>query len=86
MATPTTPARTAELTSQAWAEARSMAGRAPARGTCPPGTLTAAALRAHRTLSAGLGHSVPFTALGPTGAAVPGLAAFLAVYADPNHP
>lgn len=85
MPTPMTHARTAELTSQAWAEARSMAGDGPENGRRAPGCLAAAALRAHSTLSAGLGHSVPFTVLGPTGAAVRGLAAFLAVYADQDR-
>ncbi|WP_327722862.1 hypothetical protein OG381_48845 (plasmid) [Streptomyces sp. NBC_00490] len=87
MPTPTTPARTVDLTSQAWAEARSMAGAGPDHGRCPPGgdRLVAAALRAHSTLSAGLGHSVPFTALGPSGGAVRGLAAFLAVYAGQDR-
>jgi hypothetical protein len=86
MATPTTHARTAELTSQAWAEARSMAGAGPDDGHRPRrDCLAAAALRAHSTLSAGLGHSVPFTALGPTGATVHGLATFLAVYADQDR-
>jgi hypothetical protein len=73
----------AEIVTRAWAEARSMAGLGP-RGGRPPGELAAAALRAHGTLSAGLGRSVPFTALAPaftTGAGVRQLAAFLAVYA-----
>ncbi|WP_234441857.1 hypothetical protein, partial [Streptomyces sp. WM6386] len=57
MPAPTTPPRTVELTSQAWTEARSMAGDGPDHGRCPPGDrLVAAALRAHSTLSAGLGH------------------------------
>ncbi|NNN35356.1 hypothetical protein HLK59_34310 [Streptomyces sp. S3(2020)] len=88
MPTPMTHIRTAELTSQAWAEARSMAGDKPDQpdhGRRAPGCLAAAALRAHSTLSAGLGHSVPFTALGPSGATVRGLAAFLAVYADQDR-
>ncbi|MGX1915373.1 hypothetical protein ACWIID_42165 [Streptomyces phaeochromogenes] len=71
--------RKAEIASQALAEARSMAGHG--HGHRPPGDLAAAALRAHGTLSAGLGQSVPFTALGPGGGGVQGLAAFLAVYA-----
>jgi hypothetical protein len=79
--TPTTPARKAEIVSRAWAEACSMAGADPGRGHRPPGALAAAALRAHGTLSAGLGQGVPLTALGPAGGGVRGLAAFLAVYA-----
>ncbi|MFI1726382.1 hypothetical protein [Streptomyces sp. NPDC020489] len=89
MPTPTTHARTAELTSQAWAEARSMAGTAPDHAPRPSGRLAAAALRTHSTLSASLGHSVPvpFTALGPAGGGtVRQLAAFLAVYADQDRP
>lgn len=80
MHTPTTSLRQAEITAQAWSEAHAMAGLAP-RGGRPPGALTAAALTAHGALTAGLGRGVPFTALGPTGGAVNGLAAFLAVYA-----
>ncbi|MGV4982317.1 hypothetical protein ACVB8X_23990 [Streptomyces sp. NRAIS4] len=51
--------------------------------------LVAAALKAHRALSRGLGESVPVTALGPDGA-LRGLAAFIAVYAarrdQPDQP
>ncbi|MEV6962724.1 hypothetical protein AB0M97_26825 [Streptomyces sp. NPDC051207] len=85
MATPTTHARTVEITSRAWAEARSMAGVGPDRDSHPQRDCLAAALRAHSALSAGLGHCVPVTALGPTGGAVRGLAAFLAVYADQDR-
>ncbi|MFD3933082.1 hypothetical protein [Streptomyces sp. NPDC058614] len=86
MATPTTHARTAEITSRAWAEARSMAGAGPDHTRRPPrDCLAAAALRAHSRLAAGLGRSIPVTALGPTGGAVRGLAAFLAVYADQDR-
>lgn len=73
----------AEIVTRAWAEARSMAGLGP-RGGRPPGEVAAAALSAHGTLSAGLGRSVPFTALAPAGTTDSGvrqLAAFLAVYA-----
>jgi hypothetical protein len=73
----------AEIVTRAWAEARSMAGLGP-RGGRPPGEVAAAALSAHGALSAGLGHSVPFTALTPAGTTDSGvrqLAAFLAVYA-----
>ncbi|MEV7346312.1 hypothetical protein [Streptomyces sp. NPDC093544] len=79
MPTPTTHAQKTDITSQATAQARSMAGLDPTHSQ--PGCPAAAALRAHSTLSAALGHSIPFTALGPTGAEVHGLAAFLAVYA-----
>ncbi|MFD9393203.1 hypothetical protein ACFWBB_21545 [Streptomyces sp. NPDC060000] len=79
---PTPYAHTADLVTRAWREASCMAGAGPdAAAHRPPGDLTAAALRAHRTLSAGLGHTVAFTALGPRGDGVRGLAAFLAVYA-----
>ncbi|WP_327180534.1 hypothetical protein [Streptomyces sp. NBC_01334] len=87
MATLTTHARTAEITSRAGAEARSMAGTGPGHAHRPQhAPLAAAALRAHSRLSAGLRHGVPLTALGPTGATVHALAAFLAVYAahDPD--
>jgi hypothetical protein len=77
---PATSLRQAEITSRAWSEARSMAGL-PSEGERPPGALAAAALTAHGALTAGFGRGVPFTALGPTGGAVNGLAAFLAVYA-----
>ncbi|SNX88214.1 hypothetical protein SAMN06272735_8653 [Streptomyces sp. TLI_55] len=78
----------AEIVTRAWAEARSMAGLGPRGGRPPggrpPGEVAAAALSAHGTLSAGLGRSVPFTALAPAGTTDSGvrqLAAFLAVYA-----
>ncbi|MDQ0585838.1 hypothetical protein [Streptomyces rishiriensis] len=87
MATPTTHARTAEITSRARTEARSMAGAGPDLTHRPQhGPLAAAALRTHRRLSAGLRHSVPLTVLGPAGGTVHALTAFLAVYAaqDPD--
>ncbi|WP_314225095.1 hypothetical protein [Streptomyces zaehneri] len=89
MATPTTHERTAEITSRAGAEARSMAGTGPGHAHRPRrDPLAAAALRTHGRLSAGLRHSAPLPALGPTGATVHALAAFLAVYAaqDPDAP
>ncbi|MFG2282298.1 hypothetical protein ACGFNQ_26885 [Streptomyces asoensis] len=80
-------ARQAEITSQAWAEALSMAGAGPARR--PPGELAAAALLAHSALSAGLGRSIPLTGLGPHagshGGSVRTLATFLAVYAHEHR-
>lgn len=79
--TPTPRARPADLVSRARREALSMAGAGPDPGRERAGDLTAAALRTHRTLSAGLGHTVPFTALVPGGDGVRGLAVFLAVYA-----
>ncbi|MFF5500181.1 hypothetical protein [Streptomyces aquilus] len=82
MPTPTPSARKAEITSLARAEARAMTGADTGHDPHPAADLTAAALRAHGTLSAGLGRSVPFTALGPTGDSVHALATFLAVYAD----
>ncbi|MFB7248318.1 hypothetical protein CW362_41245 [Streptomyces populi] len=81
MANPTPHTRPADLVPRAWREALSMAGAGPDPGRGQDGDLTAAALRAHRALSAGFGHSVGFTALGPGGDSVRGLAAFLAVYA-----
>ncbi|WP_327309938.1 hypothetical protein OG730_43010 (plasmid) [Streptomyces sp. NBC_01298] len=72
--------RTAEMVSRAWAEAHSMTCADPGHAHRPPGELTAAALTAHGRLSAVLGRSIPFTALGP-GGGVRGLASFLAVYA-----
>ncbi|WP_331721444.1 hypothetical protein [Streptomyces sp. NBC_00212] len=71
---------TAELVTQAWAEARGMAGADREHRHRAPGEITAAALRAHGALCTGLGRSVPVTAL----TARPGvrdLATFLAVYA-----
>lgn len=69
-----------EITSRAWAEALAMACGDADHTHRPPGELVAAALKAHRTLSRGLGQNVPVTALGPDGR-VRGLAAFVAVYA-----
>jgi hypothetical protein len=69
-----------QIASRAWAEALAMACGDADHAHRPPGELAAAALRVHRMLSRGLGHSVPVTALGPDGG-VRGLAAFLAVYA-----
>jgi hypothetical protein len=77
MPTPTPPTRKAELTTHAWTEALAMTGTGP---DSHPGDLTAAALRAHHILSAGLGRHIPFTALAQTGGART-LATFLAVYA-----
>ncbi|MEU8577340.1 hypothetical protein [Streptomyces asoensis] len=76
-------ARQAEITSQAWAEALSMAGAGPARR--PPGELAAAALLAHSALSAGLGRGIPLTGLGPHAGSVRTLATFLAVYAHQHR-
>jgi len=69
-----------EIASRACAEALAMACGDADHAHRPPGELVAAALKAHRTLSRGLGQSVPLTALGPDGG-VRGLAAFVAVYA-----
>lgn len=72
-----------EIVSRAWAEALALAhepGERTDRAGRPPGELVAAALKAHRALSQGLGQSVPVTAIGPDGG-VRGLAAFVAVYA-----
>ncbi|WP_331725803.1 hypothetical protein OG264_39225 (plasmid) [Streptomyces xanthophaeus] len=80
MPSPEAHASTAEITTQAWAEALSMTCAAPDHIHPPSGVLAAAALRAHGRLSAGLGQSIPFSALGP-GCGVRGLASFLAVYA-----
>lgn len=80
MPNPTPPTRQAELTTDAWTEALAMTGTGPDRTPNPPGNLTAAALRAHHTLSAGLGRHIPFTALAQPGGAQ-ALATFLAVYA-----
>lgn len=74
---PTSNPRRDEIASRAWAEALAMADGDAGR---PAGELVAAALKAHRTLSRGLGQSVPVTALGPDDG-VRGLAAFVAVYA-----
>ncbi|CAL9653300.1 hypothetical protein [Streptomyces sp. enrichment culture] len=84
MPSPTPPTRKAELTADAWAEALAMTGTGPGRTPSSPGNLTAAALRAHRTLSAGLGQHIPFTALDQSGGAR-ALATFLAVYAAQNE-
>ncbi len=70
----------AEIASRAWVEALAMAGAGPEPAHRAPGELVAAALRAHLGLTRELGRSVPVAALGPDGG-VPGLAAFLAVYA-----
>lgn len=69
-----------QIASRAWAEALAMACGDAGHAHRPQGELVAAALRAHRTLSRGLGQSVPVTALVPNGG-VRALAAFLAVYA-----
>ncbi|MBL1087407.1 hypothetical protein JK359_36580 [Streptomyces actinomycinicus] len=71
-------ARRAEIASRAWTEALSMTGAGPARR--PRGEITAAALRAHSALSAGLGQHIPLTVLGPDAGARQ-LALFLTVYA-----
>lgn len=68
----------AEIASRAWAEALAMAGAGPDPARAP-GEIVAAALQAHRGMTRELGH-LPVPALGPDGG-VPGLAAFLAVYA-----
>jgi hypothetical protein len=77
---PTSHPRREEITSRAWTEALAMAGGDPDPADRLLGELVAAALKAHRTLSRGLGQSVPVTALGPDDG-VRGLAAFVAVYA-----
>jgi hypothetical protein len=69
-----------EIASRAWAEALAMACGEADHAHPPVGELVAASLKAHRTLSQGLGRSVPVTALGPDGGVL-GLAAFVAVYA-----
>ncbi|MDL5205439.1 hypothetical protein [Streptomyces sp. ALI-76-A] len=69
-----------EIASRARAEALAMACADTAHSHRPAGELVAAALKAHRTLSRGLGPGGPVTPLGPD-AGVRGLAAFLAVYA-----
>ncbi|MEU6381104.1 hypothetical protein [Streptomyces sp. NPDC046909] len=76
--------RREDIASRAWAAAQEMAGEDTDRAggpERPAGELVAAALKAHRTLSRGLGQSVPVTPLGPDGGGVRGLAAFVAVYA-----
>ncbi|MGW0877381.1 hypothetical protein ACWD3Z_44020 [Streptomyces sp. NPDC002740] len=80
MPIPQPPARKAEFASRARAEALAMAGAGPDVHHLP-GALAAAALRAHSTLSAGTGRSVPVTVFAAGGDGVRGLAAFLAVYA-----
>lgn len=77
---PTPNPRRDEIVSRAWAEALALADGHADHADRPVGELVAAALKAHRTLSRGLGQSVPVTALGPDGG-VRGLAAFVAVYA-----
>ncbi|MFH8492353.1 hypothetical protein [Streptomyces longisporoflavus] len=74
-----------DIASRAWAEALAMACGDADHAHRPPGELLAASLRAHRTLSRGLGQSVPLTALGPNGGVL-GLAAFVAVYAAQSNP
>jgi hypothetical protein len=69
-----------EIASRARAEALAMACADADHSHRPAGELVAAALKTQRTLSRGLGRSVPVTPLGPDGG-VRGLAAFLAVYA-----
>lgn len=73
-----------EIASRAWAEALAMACGDADHAHRPPGELLAASLKAHRTLSRGLGQSVPLTALGPDGGVL-GLAAFVAVYAAQSN-
>ncbi|MGW6062994.1 hypothetical protein [Streptomyces sp. NPDC055189] len=73
-----------EIASRAWAEALAMACGDADHAHRPPGELLAASLAAHRTLSRGLGQSVPLTALGPDGGVL-GLAAFVAVYAAQSN-
>ncbi|MFE6895059.1 hypothetical protein [Streptomyces sp. NPDC057694] len=73
--------RPADLVPRAQREALAMSGTGPRPVRDQTGGLTAAALHAHRLLSAGFGHTVPVTALGPGRDGVHGLAAFLAVYA-----
>ena len=73
-----------EIASRAWAEALAMACGDADHTHRTPGELVAASLEAHRTLSRGLGQSVPFTALGPDGGVL-GLAAFVAVYATQSN-
>ncbi|MFD8572214.1 hypothetical protein [Streptomyces sp. NPDC059639] len=72
--------RSAELATRALAEARAMAGAAPAVAPRTHGELAAAALSTHGALSAGRVQPVSFTALGP-GGGVRELAVFLTVYA-----
>ncbi|AVZ77941.1 hypothetical protein SLUN_38580 (plasmid) [Streptomyces lunaelactis] len=72
--------RMAELVSQAWAEALGMACSDREHGQQAPGAISAAALRTHGALCAGLGRGVPVTALSAQ-PMVRGLATFLAVYA-----
>jgi hypothetical protein len=79
MPTPTPHTRKAEIATQARAEARSLTS--PGHQAHPGGALTAAALRTHGTLTAGLGQNVPFATLGPSDSGVRALTAFLAVYA-----
>lgn len=73
-----------DIASSAWAEALAMACGDADHAHHPPGELLAASLKAHRTLSRGLGRSVPLTALGPDGGVL-GFAAFVAVYATQSN-
>ncbi|MFI6475187.1 hypothetical protein ACIBL5_33580 [Streptomyces sp. NPDC050516] len=69
-----------EIVSRAWAEALAMACSDADHAHRPPGELVAAALKAHHTLSRGLGPSGPVAAVGSDGG-VRWLAAFVAEYA-----
>ncbi|KOU40404.1 hypothetical protein [Streptomyces sp. WM6378] len=77
---PVTPLRKDEIVSRAWAEALAMACGDADHAHRPQGELVAAALKAHHTLSRGLGHSGPVAAVGSDGG-VRWLAAFVAEYA-----
>ncbi|MER5887853.1 phosphopantetheine-binding protein [Streptomyces sp. NPDC001941] len=70
----------AEVVARAWSEALGLAGVDGDRRLFESGATSAAALRAHSALCAGLGREVPLTALF-TRPTVRDLAVFLAVYA-----